>query len=61
MVTQAGTIRVSPAFFLQSTDLRSPLRECPLVNTFNVDVPPSAVTIGTPTGSDGDFGKSFQW
>lgn len=60
MVTQAGTIRVSPAFFLQSTDLRSPLRECPLVNT-NVDVPlpPSAVTIGTPTGSDGDFVKSF--
>ena len=60
MVTQAGTIRVSPAFFLQSTDLRSPLRECPLVNT-NVDVPlpPSKVTIEAPTGSDGDFVKSF--
>lgn len=60
MVTQAGTIRLSPTFFLQSPDLRSPLRECPVANT-NIDVPlpPSAVTIGTATGSDGDFAKSF--
>lgn len=60
MVTQAGTIRMSPAFFLQSPDLRSPLRECPTVAT-NTDVPeaPSAVTVGAAEGSDGDFAKSF--
>jgi len=60
MVTQAGTIRMSPTFFLQSPDLRSPLRQCPTTAT-NSDVPniPSAVTVGAAAGSDGDFAKSF--
>lgn len=60
IITQAGPIKLNPAFFLGQADRRCPLKPCPTGAT-SVYAPtaPASVVVGSGTGTAGEWSKSF--
>lgn len=60
VITQAGPIRLNPAFFLGQSDRRCPLKTCPSSATSSsAPTAISGVAVGTGTGTTGEWTKSF--
>lgn len=60
VITQAGPIKLNPAFFLGQADRRCPLKVCPTSATSSsAPTAVGGVAIGTGTGTTGEWNKSF--